>query len=341
MKTTPPSAFPVINCGSLELRDGTEIPVCRFCLEGIGNKRQCQEHYKGLLTKPEGYYQCPFGLTTRTFRFAAELWAITGIIAFPRFDTPDERRMAKEHAELRVARKTIEAALSFFSELERLRADLIQDGTKVLPQAFHELRKLNGAVLQHAEREMRENHESSGLLSIKSAAELMRNNFDILEALSNIEGMRALPSDSTINLYDLAYKVKKVYQERAAVREMSITVSGVRAIVRGSQKSFPIVPAVLIENAIKYGTPGSNIQAEVSVQEGAAYLRVRNETDLYVDPARCFDRGARYAPAVEGGGFGLYLAREIVSAHRGAIDCVPHNHFVEFAVRLPLEKVVI
>ena len=35
------------------------------------------------------------------------------------------------------------------------------------------------------------------------------------------------------------------------------------------------------------------------------------------------------------------MAREIVSAHRGAIDCVPHNHFVEFAVRLPLEKVVI
>jgi signal transduction histidine kinase len=77
------------------------------------------------------------------------------------------------------------------------------------------------------------------------------------------------------------------------------------------------------------------------VQEGAAYLRVRNETELYVDPARCFDRGARYAPAVEGGGFGLYLAREIVSAHRGAIDCVLRNHFVEFAVRLPLEKVVI
>jgi signal transduction histidine kinase len=106
-------------------------------------------------------------------------------------------------------------------------------------------------------------------------------------------------------------------------------------------KSFPIVPAVLIENAIKYGTPGSNIQADISVQEGAAYLRVRNETELYVDPSRCFDRGARYAPAVEGAGFGLYLAREIVGAHRGAIECVPHDRIVEFAVRLPLEKVVI
>jgi replicative DNA helicase len=92
---------------------------------------------------------------------------------------------------------------------------LIQDGTKVLPQAFHELRKLNGAVLQHAEREMRENGESSGLSSIKSAAELMRNNFDILEALSNIEGMRALPSDSTINLYDLGTTQKQLHSFRS------------------------------------------------------------------------------------------------------------------------------
>ena len=94
-----------------------------------------------------------------------------------------------------------------------LQAEVIQQSAKVLPQAFHELRKLNSAVLQHAERE-RKTTDSPNLVTIISAAELMRNNFDILEAISNIEGMRAVPRDSTVDLFGLVYKVKKVYEVR-------------------------------------------------------------------------------------------------------------------------------
>jgi signal transduction histidine kinase len=220
------------------------------------------------------------------------------------------------------------------------RADAIQSAAKVLPQAFHELRKLNGAILQHAEKELKSS-SSPALLTIKSAAELMRNNFDILEALSNIEGMRALPLDATINLYDLTYKTKKVFDERAGARRMQISVKGVRAIVPGSQKSFPIVPAVLIENAIKYGRPGGTIVADVEATTKRAVLTVENESDYQIDQERCFDRGTRFAgEAVEGGGFGLFLAREVVVAHRGTITCRASGGRVGFVVDLPLDRVI-
>ena len=55
--------------------------------------------------------------------------------------------------------------------------------------------------------------------------QLMRNNFAILETLSNIEGMGALPADATIS------------------------------------PSFP-PSAVLIENSIKYGTRNSTVTAD-------------------------------------------------------------------------------
>lgn len=312
----------------------------RFLQEGNRKKPECVQHYAALKSKPEGYYQCPFGFTTRSFYFRQQLWAITGIVAFPRFNTSNEREMAKQFPEVRVARNDIENIVGLFHDLELARADVIQEAAKVFPQAFHELRKLNGAILQHAERELKQ-ESTPGLQTIKSAAELMRNNFDILEALSNIDGMRALPADATINVYDLVYKTERVLQERAYAKRMQLSLTGVRAIIRGSQKSFPIVPAVLIENAIKYGKVGSTIIVNVSSMGATAILTVDNESDHPIDCLKCFERGSRYASgAAEGGGFGLFLAQQIVLSHKGKISCQASNGKVRMDVVLPLEKVI-
>lgn len=335
-----PSLFPIFDAGTGQLQDGSFVHVSAFCQKAISSKAECRAHYDALKTKSEDYYQCPFGMTSRNFYYGGELKIITGVVAFPRFNSADEQRMAKKFPAIRVARSAIEGSIAFFRETEKLRAAAVQEASQVLPQAFHELRKLNAAVLQHAEKELRDTKETRSLLSIKSAAELMRNNFDILEALSNIEGMKALPSEPSINLFDLVYKTKRVYEERATARHMLIHVDGVRAIVSGSQKSFPIVPCVLIENAIKYGKPRTSIEANIATIGNKAILAVENETDAFIDCARCFEKGVRYSSNVEGGGFGLYLAKEIVTIHRGTITCKYGSGKVRMIVELPLVNVI-
>lgn len=339
MRGSIPSLFPVYEFQSVSLRDGSAIPISTFCKTAIDSKSECRKHYEALKHKQEGYYQCPFGFTSRSFGFDEQVRIITGVIAFPRFDSASERERAKRNPNHKVARQSIESNISYLRQIESYRADAVQDAAKVLPQAFHELRKLNGAVIQHAERDMSERGETRNLLSIKSAAELMRNNFDILEALSNIEGMRALPLDSTVNLFDLVYKMKRILQERATDRSIGIQVSGVRAIIHGSQKSFPIVPAVLLENAIKYGVKGHTIRADVAAKENLAVLTVENETDSFIDGDRCFERGARFTDEVEGGGFGLFLAREVVHTHKGTIRCEIKDKVVRMIVEVPLYTV--
>lgn len=268
------------------------------------------------------------------------MWAISGVVAFPRYDTPAERQRAKSHPEIKTTREAIDKICIFFSELENLRAETIVQAAQVLPQAFHELRKLNGAILQHAEKELR-NDERPSLRSIRSAAELVRNNYDILEALSNIDAMKAVPLDATVNLFDLCYKTRSIFLERASARSMYLEVNGDRAIIRGNQKSFPIVPAVLIENAIKFGLPGTSISIEVSTVPGLARIVVANASDFPIDPVHCFDRGVRYAGTkVEGSGFGLFLAREIVDAHRGSLRCEWRAGTIQMIAELPLEKVI-
>lgn len=332
--------LPLYDSGAAELRDGTEVAACSFCRRAIVERKECAEHYASFANSHPRYQQCPFGFTSRSFYFEGKLYVATGIVAYPRFDTNREREMAKKFPTVKVTRKTIEANITVLNSIDEHRAKEIQRASAVIPQAFHELRKLNAAVLQHAEREINTHGDSPNLLSIRSAAELMRNDFDILEALSNIDGMKSLPIDSTINLFDLVYKTKRIFAERAKERRIAIFLDGVRAIIPGSQKSFPIVPAVLVENAIKYAPRGSQVRLEVSAREGRAMLTVENQYEGIIDVERCFERGARFSADVEGGGFGLYLAREVVSCHRGVIACDYSGGIVRMTVNLPLVSVI-
>ncbi len=332
--------FPTFDPATQKLVDGAMVRATPFCRRQLAAGDGCSDFYRQILSQAEGYHQCPFGFSTRSVMGAGQAIAVTGVVAHPRFGGDMERQRAKDYPNARVARETIETVVGWTKELEKASADAVEAASSVLPQAFHELRKLNGAIIQHAEREL-QTTQSAALQTIRSAAELMRNNFDILEALSNIEGMRALPLDDSINLFDLAYKTKKVFEERANSRGMTVLVEGVRALAPGSRKSFPIVPAVLIENAIKYGPKGSTIVVEIAARDDRAVMTVDNLSDCPIDPERCFQRGSRFAASVaEGGGFGLFLAREIVDAHNGRIACIPRSGKVTFSVELPLAKVV-
>jgi signal transduction histidine kinase len=339
-----PSLFPIFEGDTGTLHDGTEIPLSDVCKESIFGNAKCIAHYEQIMsegeTKRSAYVECPLGFTSRVFTYENKSYVMTGVIATPRFGSESERTMAKKCSSIyRISRQSIENNIQYLKSLESLRADIIEDASQVLPQAFHELRKLNGAVIQHAEHELKKG-ESRSLLSIKAAAELMKNNFDLLEALSNIEGIKALPIDSTINLFDLAFKLKRVFQEKIEERGLSLYVDGDRAIINGSQKSFPIVPAVLFENAIKYAKRDSQIDVQVITNGTMAVLLVRNLTNEKIHPTKCFERGVRFSKGVEGGGYGLYLAREVVRCHGGHISCKAEGDVVEMVVEFPVTATI-
>ncbi len=334
-----PSLFPTTKIKDKSITDGYSITAADFCKRKIKSDPDCHAHYEKLANSGNAYFQCPYGFTTKSFEFEGEKYAISSVIAHPRYGTENERRIAKDHSSNRCSRAGIDQFLLFLNDLGQVRADAVAEATKVLPQAFHELRKLNAAVIQNTEIATRSVGDNRNLASVKAAAELMRNSFDILEALSNMDVMRLLPREATVNVYDLCFKMKRIHQERAKSKNMNISLEGNRVIIRGSQKSFPLIPAVLLENAIKYGKPASTIVIRIINSDKKSLLTIENETKETIDPIRCFDRGVRFSKNAEGGGFGLYLAKEIVEAHNGSIWCETGIGTVRFAVELPLHAV--
>jgi hypothetical protein len=86
-----PSLFPLFDPERHSLDDGSEISASSFCRTAIANRSECRKHYETLASRAEGYYQCPFGFTSRSLHFSGSLRVITRVVAYPRFNTANER----------------------------------------------------------------------------------------------------------------------------------------------------------------------------------------------------------------------------------------------------------
>lgn len=101
----------------------------------------------------------------------------------------------------------------------------------------------------------------------------------------------------------------------------------------------------LVLNAIKYGAADTPVHVVINGEDGDVRFEVRNTGPVIAQSIldRIFDPLMRAPEHEHRGhndgslGLGLYIAREIVRAHRGEIEARSENAETVFAVRLPRE----
>ncbi len=99
----------------------------------------------------------------------------------------------------------------------------------------------------------------------------------------------------------------------------------------------------LIVNAIDYGSPEEPVTITMSRANGSARVAVRNRGEGIPENERMilfepFRRGTDSKRGARGLGLGLYITREIVRSHGGAIDVQTPPGEVVFTVTLPLPE---
>lgn len=264
--------------------------------------------------------QCPFGFAT--FPVHPFHVAITGLVPFPRLGGVKERLRARQNPRHRISQEAIERARTGLLHAHQRLIEAQIEVAQKQSVALHEIRKLNRTVKQTAERLCRDNspHDLDNapphLVRIWKTAELMSYQFEILELLAN-ESLADLPVKTDSEVYRLLDKVVRIYRpekepERLALRS-NVTGS---LVVRVCDKTFSIIPTVLIENALKHSPKRSIVDVELRTDGDNYRMSVSSyaEADHHITEA-VFERGVRGNTAVEGSGHGLHLAQLVARQH--------------------------
>jgi signal transduction histidine kinase len=128
------------------------------------------------------------------------------------------------------------------------------------------------------------------------------------------------------NMSDLVENVLADFARRT--RPLGVDIEGELAPGVGAEldpEAFAIVISNLLENAMKYGGSNPKIAVRLVVERGHAHLDVSdNGAGIPMEEVPyVFDRfyrgGDEMTRTTDGTGLGLYLVKQIVSAHRGSV----------------------
>ena len=221
-----------------------------------------------------------------------------------------------------------------------------QQQKQFLSDASHELKTPLTVILSSAEllEQSAAPEQKQYVDNVRAESRRMKRLVEDMLTLSRVErGGEHLP-DTTADLSDAAADAALRFEPVAyeAGHTLSYDIAP-GLLVRGDSGKLEQAVAVLLDNAIKYAAPGTEVRLDAVRQGKNACLWVENEGDpIPADKLpHIFDRFYRAdASRTDGGSFGLGLpiARAIVEAHRGTLRCDSGGHTTRFTITLPCRQ---
>jgi PAS domain S-box-containing protein len=236
------------------------------------------------------------------------------------------------------------------NEEERVRLAQAEEAVRLrdefLSIASHELKTPLTAMQLQLQSLRTKVEEHDAVLASKVARATRSGNrlADLVEALLDVSRITTGRFELRRERFDLASSVREVIdrmRESASMAGCELSVDAPESL-RGMWDKLRVEQVLvnLLSNAFKYGA-GSAVDVALARHGGDAVLSVRDFGPgiAEADRERIFGRFERAAPLRHFGGMGLglYVAREIVEAHGGAVAVAnaPERGAI-FTVRLPM-----
>jgi PAS domain S-box-containing protein len=206
-----------------------------------------------------------------------------------------------------------------------------------LSVASHELRHPITIVKGYANTlsgymdDMPREHVLEILDDIDSSADRLTRYVEELMDVSRVEEGRFPVKKEAVATEDVIRMTLEDMQVMGTNNPFETLVSPEVARIYVDPEKFVQLLVILLENAVKFGPPGAAVGIELSkegsILEGAVLDRGRGIGAE--DREKVFDRFFQVEDTMHhstpGMGLGLYIAREIVTAHGGSIYCEPRN----------------
>ena len=227
----------------------------------------------------------------------------------------------------------------------RARADFLTSVTHELKTPLSSIRLLSEMLAEGRVSGDAKQEEYYGLLAGESArlTALIENVLDLgrMERGERAYDLRPLVPDEVVGE---AVRVFAPVASRDAV-DVAVDLAAEDATVSGDRGALVQALLNVLDNARKYAGQGERIEVATGVDGGSYWIRVRDYGPGIPEAARdaVFERFARGAAhqdgSIAGVGLGLYLARVILRAHGGDVECAsPDGGGAALVLRIPLAR---
>jgi signal transduction histidine kinase len=255
-----------------------------------------------------------------------------------------KRRLGEANEELQRKNAALEETMKRLADLDRLRLEYVRN-------VSHEFRTPLTVIRGYASYLMEEGlpaettlPEVMGVL-VESCDQIIDMVNTLIE-VSRIEqgGPEVALSIRTLDLRELALSSTEPLRRLADKKAIALDIQFPREplTIQGDQELLQHVVRKLVDNALKYSRPGSRAIVRGRGEEGAVALEVQ-DFGIGIAPEHLpliFEKFYMVDGALTrrsgGAGVGLYLAREVVRLHHGAIEVQSRiGEGTVFSVRLP------
>jgi heavy metal sensor kinase len=238
-------------------------------------------------------------------------------------------------------------AVAFNGLLDRL-SESIRSQRRFMADASHELRTpvtvartTAQVTLSSAARSESEYREALNIVAAQTGRLTQIVDDLFLLALADADGQGPVMRECYLD--DVLTECVRDVSVVAKSRRMNINVNSVDDVaIRGDEELLRRMVMNLLDNAIRYGSEGSDVRVSVSRQNGLATVTVEDTGPGIpeADRERVFERFVRLetARAAAGGGLGLPIARWIAEQHHGSLHLESSPDGCRFVARLPIRS---
>jgi PAS domain S-box-containing protein len=229
--------------------------------------------------------------------------------------------------------------ITTLKELERLR----EEWTSIVA---HDLRQPISVITLRSSLLLRGRLTHDQRDSVEQIASSVQSLSRMVTDLSDASLLESDRLRVTLDRLDLCELLEDIAERvpSTASRTTTQTPPGVRVFVKGDAQRLEQVMWNLLSNAAKYAPPETKIGLHLGVEDGHAHVRVTNtgpgipSDELPYVFSRFGRSRSADASQVKGLGLGLYIAKGLVTAHRGRIwaESVPGD-LTTFHITLPLD----
>lgn len=231
--------------------------------------------------------------------------------------------------------ETHQLALALNEMISRIEST-INYQIKFFDSATHELKtplSIMRAELSKAYSNAKDLSSQQWILNLQEETERLERSIADFLLLSQLKNqalsLRKQPAHLSEIVFDVMQKLKRLADER--VLTFSIQQDQTNQAIYVDNDKIQTVVFNLVENAIRYSPEGSNIV--LKLRSDGTQLSISNPINSPIDKIEMLG-DSRYADSQRGMGLGLWISKQLIELHDGALHFSCNHNFFEAELKL-------